>query len=96
MNEKPVRTAPRRPTGPIIALVLVVVLALAYPLSYGPVLVVQYRGYLSPETVMRIYWPVNWAYQRYRPARWALDNYLDFLADHSLIPDEARSRPREL
>src|SRR5687768_15568112 len=91
MDEKPVRTERRRPTGPIIALVLVVVLTLAYPLSYGPVLTIQYSGYISAETVMRIYWPVNWAYQRYKPAKWALDRYLDLFADMGLIPDKARS-----
>jgi hypothetical protein len=91
MKDKPARTQRRTLPGPVIALVLVVVLSLAYPLSYGPVLAIQYRGYVSPETVMRIYWPVNWAYQRYRPAKWALDRYLDVIADLGLIPEAARS-----
>jgi hypothetical protein len=64
MKEQLARTQRRTLPGAVIALVLIVVLALAYPLSYGPVLAIQYRGYISAETVMRIYWPVNWAYQR--------------------------------
>jgi hypothetical protein len=64
--------------SPAAALVAIaaILLPLGYVLSTGPVVALAKKGYVSPDFTHVIYWPLQFLYDHWEPAKAFFDSYL--------------------
>lgn len=64
---------PKRPSAALWLTVALVVVLVAYPLSFGPAVWLTARGYFSESKVNSFYWPVLWSASQAPPLENAVD-----------------------